>query len=193
MPERGSKSLVKREDVATPRQIRELVEGLTEREKVLLREEQERVSRLYTSRARLSRAERNRGRGLELEVHHRRTGNMDGLGEALAMQGRFEEASQVVEREDLKKEFTAKAKAVAKPDNDCDCDSFSDVNGVLIPNQNVVKYVWSEKHSKEMPLIYCSICQEYNVMPPPKHISDQKAAEQESANTGIEKKFSDVL
>lgn len=168
----ASKSVVPREEVATPEDVAKILE-LTPEQIQELRKEQ--ALRLYRSRAVLSPQERRIGRGIELERHYREVGKPDGLAEALAMQGRYQEAAEVAVNEVLKRELAEKAAAVDAPDEDCKCDNFKDVGKYSIPNQYIESYGYSAKHGKDMPFVRCTVCGTLNVKPSPDYLEEQRA------------------
>lgn len=168
----ASKSVVPREEVATPEDVAKVLE-LTPEKIEELRKEQ--ALRLYRSRARLSPQERRMGRGIELEQHYREVGKPDGLAEALAMQGKYQEAAEVAVNEVLKKELAEKAAAVDASDDDCKCDNFTDTGKYSIPNQYIESYGYSAKHDKDMPFIRCTVCGNLNAKPSPAYLEEQRA------------------
>lgn len=163
-----------------PTNIAKLLE-LTPEKQAKMDAEQAEWGKLANSRARLNKREQGMARGVELEHHHRQTGNRDGYAEALAMQGRFQEAANVAKRKDLKQTFIEKHVAVMQADDDCQCDNFRNENGLKVPNQSVECYAFSEKHKSVMPFIRCHICGNLNAKPLPEYLQKQKEAE----NQGI--------
>jgi hypothetical protein len=111
---------VPRESVATPEQARAHLEITPDKEKDI-RTQQAKALKVFRSKARLTPAEFQRGRGVELERHHRITGNQNALAEALAMQGRFHEAALAADDPALTAVLTEKAEAIDRPDENCDC------------------------------------------------------------------------
>ncbi len=134
--------------------------------------EQSRLRSLFNSRAKLNKREYQKARGAELEAHHRITGNQDALAEALAMQGKFQEAGKTAIRPDLKQEFIEKHVAVIQSDNDCKCDNFSFNGNTKTANQFVESYGWSEKHQAIMPFIRCLICGNLNAKELPAYLTE---------------------
>ena len=120
-------------------------------------------------------------RSIELEQHHRKTGNKDALAEALAGQGRFVEAVQVVERPDLKAVLEEKIEAVLKDDADCACATYNLDGEYHLPNQHIESYAYSEKHKTVMPFIRCRICNTLNAMPVLGHLAEQQAVRRSDA------------
>jgi len=167
----ASTSPIPREAVATPEDVQKFLE-LTEEQKEEIRREQ--ALRLYRSRALLTDNERRIGRGIELEKHHRITGNKDGLAEALALQGRYGEAAEVAVSDQLKAEYQEKFRAVEREDCDCSCDSFKQEGEFNLPVQYIEMYGHSVKHGGEVPFIRCTTCKELNAMPAPQHLIDQR-------------------
>lgn len=164
-------SPVPKEAVATPADVEKAL-SLTDEQLVDLQKERDLA--IYRSRAILSPEERRRGRGVELEKHYKITGNMDGLAEAFALQGRYGEAAEVAASDRLKATYSEKHRAVEREDNDCECDSFSESGDYLLPNQYIESYGYSAKHGKDMPFIRCQACGELNAMPSLPHLSSQQ-------------------
>lgn len=159
-------SPVPKEAVATPADVDNVL-ALTDEKVAELQKERDLA--IYQSRARLSPEERKRGRGVELERHYRITGNKVGLAEALALQGRYAEAAEIIPT------YLEKHKAVEREDADCSCDSFREEGDYLLPNQFVESYGYSKKHGKDMPFVRCNACGELNAMPMPAHLLSQQA------------------
>jgi hypothetical protein len=170
---------VPREAVATPEQVRVLLDVTPEKE-TELRREQAKALKLFRSRARLSRAERKKGRGIELERHHQQTGNRDALAEALAMQGRFAEAEHIAINPELKAVFGEKRAAIEAPDADCECPTYSEENGLFIPNQFIESEVISDKHGGLTPAVRCRVCVKLNVRQMFPDLAAQRAARSRS-------------
>jgi hypothetical protein len=167
----ATESVVPRKAVATPAQVLKALE-LTPEEMADIRKEQDLM--LYRSRALLTPAERRRGLGIELEQHHLKTGNKDGLAEALALQGKYKEAATTAVNKLLRREYAEKARAVTKPDSDCPCDSFQEIGEYNLPTQYIEFYGHSDKHGVDMPFIRCTLCGELNAMPAPQHLLEQR-------------------
>lgn len=182
----ASTSPVPREAVATPADVLKALAMSEERQAEL---QKERDLAIYRSRARLSSAERRIGRGIELERHHRITGNKDGLAEALALQGKYQEAAEVAQSDRLKAEYSEKCRAVERPDDDCECDSFYESGNYLLPNQYIEFYGYSEKHGQEMAFVRCQACRELNAMTPPEHLLEQKQLRHSQAPDSERLKF----
>lgn len=180
-----SKSIIPKTAVMSPEDFRRELELSDEKQKEL-RLEQDRLLAKFRSRARLNPDERQKARGIELERHHRRTGNKDALAEAFAMQGRYKEAIAVVVREDLKEVLQTQLEAVGKDDVNCGCDDFREENGAFLPNLWVESYGYSEKHRKTMPFIRCAVCGELNARPMPAHLAAQQQVRQESVKKNAE-------
>lgn len=162
---------IPKEAVATPEQVRDNL-ALTDEQRKELQDEQ---LKTFRSRARLTPEEMKMGRAIELERHHRQTGNVNALAEALADQGRFREAAEMATRKDLKAVLLEKAEAVDRPDADCECDSHIIDGDFKIPVQYVESYVMRD--GKLMPAIRCRTCKCLNVMPILPHLADQQAAQ----------------
>lgn len=165
-------SPVPREAVATPADVLKAL-ALTDEEQEKLRKERDLA--IYQSRAMLTPEERKRGRGVELEQHYRLTGNKTGLAEALALQGRYLEAAEIVEDDRLRSVYSEKHRAVERDDDDCACDSFKETGQYLLPTQYVESYGYSDKHGKDMPFIRCTACGELNAMSLLPHLATQQA------------------
>lgn len=163
---------IPRDAVATPEQVRDNL-ALTDEQR---KEWQDEQLKTFRSRARLTPEEMKMGRAIELERHHRQTGNVNALAEALADQGRFREAINVATREDLKAALLEKAEAVDRPDTDCECDSHITDGDLKIPVQYVESYVMRDEKLM-MPAIRCRTCKVLNVMPILPHLADQQAAQ----------------
>lgn len=166
-----TESVVPRSAVATPEQALKALELTPEQIKEI---EEEQALLLYRSRAMLTPNERRRGLGIELERHHRQTGNKDGLGEALALQGRYDEAARTAQSPMLQRELREQAKAVSRPDDDCPCDSFQEIGEYNLPTQYIEMYGHSEKHGEEVPFVRCTLCGVLNAMPAPTHLTEQR-------------------
>lgn len=187
----SDESIIPKEAVATPEQIARLLDITADRREEV-RKEQERLARLYRSRARLSPEKRRIARGMQLERHYRKTNNFDGLAEALAMQGRYKAAAEVASSEELKRRFAEKAEAVEREDANCRCDDFRETPRGFIPNQYVESYGYSQKHGREMPFIRCTACGELNARPLPDHLAHQQRARRASEK-GIETRAEDFF
>lgn len=170
---------IKRSDVAQPSDVARFLE-VSEDSLTEIQKEQKRLLRLHNSRARLNRDDIQRARGVELELHHKKTGNKDGLAEALAMQGRFTEAATTAKSKELRASLREKRDAVKKSDGDCKCDTYQDANGTLLPNQFVESYGYSEKHKSSVPFIRCQVCGKLNARPILPHLAEQKEARRKS-------------
>lgn len=175
-----SENPIKRSDVATPSDVRRVL-ALSKEEKAEIKKEQDKLLKLHRSRARLSPEERKLARGIELERHFRQTKNKNGLAEALAMQGKYEEAAKVAQTADLKKSLREKRDAVNSADADCQCDTYYQTGGgVMLPNQHVESYGYSEKHKKVMPFIRCKCCRKLNARPMLSHLAEQRKMRRKS-------------
>jgi phage FluMu protein Com len=170
---------IPQEAVATPSDVRRVLE-LSPEEIERLRKQQAKALKLYKSRARLSPREQQVGRGIELERHYRQTGNLDGLAEALSMQGRFAEAAAVAANPVLREQYLERDAAVHSPDDDCSCPTYREENGLHIPNQHVEANVVSLKHGDVMPAIRCRVCGKLNVRPLFQHLAEQRTARAKS-------------
>ena len=179
---------VAREAVALPDDARRALE-LTPEQRQEIKKEQDRLLKLFRSRARLTPLEFQKARGIELERHHKRTGNVNALAEALAMQGRFEEAAEYAVREDLKAIFTEKAEAVASDDDDCECPRYTEDGDLFIPNQFIESEVVSTKHGAVMPAIRCRICKKLNVRQILPHLAEQRAVRRDENDHSTAAKF----
>lgn len=164
-------SVIPRDAVATPDDVQKALK-LTPEQLDELRRDQKLA--LYRSRARLSDNERRIARGIELERHHRKSGDLDGLAEALRMQGRYEEAAESAISKDLKRECKELAGAVSKNDGPCGCDPFTGTGEYNLPNQYIECYGHSDKHNSEMPFVRCTRCGELNAKPAPQHLLTQR-------------------
>lgn len=163
--------------VGTPEDIRRLI-GVPSEEDLAA---QVRLLDVYRSRARLTDAQREIARGVELEAVHRTTENGDGLAEALAMQGRFGEASTVAENPDLAAAMLEKHNAVYAPDVACDCDAFTEKDGYRIPNHYAEAVGYSFQHKASMPFIRCTLCGDLNARPLPPYLAQADALASSSA------------
>jgi hypothetical protein len=137
--------------------------------------EQDALLKLYRSRAHLSQEKRKVARGIELERLYRKQGKMNALAEALGMQGRYTEAASVATDPAIQAAMIIKAEAIAKPDIDCACSTYTEVDGYLIPNQHVIANGYSPLHEKVMPFIRCTLCGDVNARALPTHLADQHA------------------
>ena len=165
-------SVVPRESVATPEDVKRFLHLTPEAADELQRDQK---LALYNSRALLSEDERRVGRGIELERHYRTIGDANGLAEALKLQGRYLEAAEAATNEDLKIELIELAQAVDKEDVNCGCDDFKEQGGYNLPQQNVEMRGHSLKHNGEVPFIRCQNCGELNARPSPTHLTEQRA------------------
>jgi hypothetical protein len=162
--------------VATPADVANIL-ALDDEQIAELQKGQQKALDTFRSKARLTPEERQLGYGIEMERHHRQTVNKDALAEALAMQGRFVEAADIAEREDLKNVLAEKAEAILKDDANCECPNHTEDSGFHIPNQYVESYAISHKHDgKIMPLIRCRVCGDLNARAMPAHLAEQRAA-----------------
>jgi hypothetical protein len=173
---------VEREAVATPDDVKKVF-ALSDEQIAALKLEQDRLLKTFRSRARLSRQERQKAHAIEMERHHKKTGNVNALAEALAGQGRFTEAAQTATREDLKTIFTDKALAVEKDDADCECPTYYESGEYHLPNQYVESYAFSEKHQAIMPFIRCRSCGTLNARPILHHLAEQQAVRHAAKET----------
>lgn len=160
-------SVVPREAVATQNDVVKVLALTPEKLEDLKREQQ---LLLYRSRAKLSPDERRVARGIELEAHHRLTGNSEGLAEALNMQGRYSEAAEVSDNP----VYTERAEAVEKEDKLC-CDRFTESDGYNLPNHYSEFEGHSVRHGGTVSFIRCTKCGDLNAMPLPQHLAEQKA------------------
>lgn len=154
---------------------------LTQEQKEYIEIEQARYRRLNKSRAMLSPAERLKARGVELEDHHKQTGNRDGLAEALAMQGRYKDAAKVALRPDLAAQYAEYASA--SENEPCKCDKF-DAQGM--PTEFV------EVDNPNKPLIRCTQCRKLVMKSPGEALTKMQEASK-SAQKGKEKPFKEVF
>lgn len=175
------KQQVERKDVATPDDVRKML-ALDDGQIEELRKEQEKALRKFRSRARLNAAERRIGRGVELERHFSQTGNLDGLAEAFAMQGRFAEAAETAVREDLQATFTEKANACLC--NGCDCPSHSEEEGLMLPNQYIESY--EIKNGKMEPAVRCQNCNNLSIGRHIDHLERARDVRAKAVNEGRE-------
>lgn len=152
-----------------------------------IRKEQEHLAQLKNSRARLNPEEMMRARGAELERHHLKTGDMDNLAEALAMQGRYAEAAIVANRQDLKDHFTEMSEAVECSDEMCDCDPFRREGNLNIPNHSDEHRGWSEKHGKTVHFIRCFQCKRLNARAPLRRLEELRQIRHQAIKTKKEK------
>lgn len=169
----ADESIVPRSAVAVRADVENRL-SIDEEKAKQLQLDQQRLRRLYHSRARLSPADYARARGMELEAHHRQTGNNDALAEALAQQGRYSEAAAVAENPDLRAQMLSYLSAVEKPDDDCACDSIEIIEDFAVPTQNVEFYGYSEKHGAVVPFIRCRKCNDLNARANLPHLVEQK-------------------
>lgn len=146
-----------------------------------IEELQKQQLKIFRSRARLTPEEIKIGRAVELERHHRISGNKDALAEALAQQGRFREAAHTAVREDLKKVLTEKAAAAESPDDDCNCPTFMEEDGLRIPNQYIQSY--EIRDGKSVTGIRCKICNTLNIRPILPHLAELKAVRDAATDT----------
>lgn len=167
--------------IATATDIRTFL-ALSDEETAELQKQQEKALKKFRSKARLTPAERVMGHGIELELHHRQTGNKDGLAEALGMQGRYLEAAHIAVNPKLAAVLLEKAEAIDSADDDCDCPGFEEIDGLRIPNQYVEGNVISQKHGGVMPAIRCKVCKKLNVRPIFPHLAEQQAARRSSVS-----------
>lgn len=165
---------VPREAVATPEDVRATL-ALTDAQREELQKEQ---LKIYRSRARLTPEEQIIGRAIELERHHRITGNQDALAEAISAQGRFREAANIAIREDLKKVLLEKADAVEQPDIDCPCPTYTKHDDLHLPSQYVESNVIRD--GKFTPAIRCKVCKTLNIMPILPHLAKLQAVRAQS-------------
>ena len=173
----GKKDIISASDVATADDVRRLL-ALDEERIAELQKDQEKRLKVFRSRARLTEKERTIGYAIEMERHHRLTGNKDALANALAAQGRFSEAAATARRDDLKQTLTVRLNAIEKDDADCKCPRYYKDGDHQLPNQYIVDYVVSEKHGgKLMPLIRCRECGELNVRAILPHLEDLRAVQ----------------
>lgn len=179
-------SPVPREEVATPEDVRRLLNKTPEEAEELQKAQ---ALQLYRSRARLSPEERTIGRGIELERHYRIVNKPDGLAEALAMQGKYAEAAAVAVSPAYKKDFQEMATAVDSADTDCTCDSHKETKDYLIPNQYVERYSYSQKHRRMMPFVRCTVCKTLNARPMPEHLVKQRAIRHSSLHEDSEERI----
>ncbi len=184
-----SESLVPKSALASKEEISKKL-ALTEKKQEQIEQEQKKLLKLSKSRARLNKREVVRARGVELERHHKNTNNHDGLAEALAMQGRFREASEIAVREDLRAEYQRFAKASEIDDTPCDCDKITD-DGT--PTEFIEKEAYSEKHGAVMAFIGCSICGELNARPKSDNIILLQNARSKAVETKQEIPLSKIL
>ena len=92
------------------------------------------------------------------------------LGEALAEQGRYEEAAKITPSVERRLEYVRMIGAIEKPDTEvCSCeDEIHDhlyPTPITLPRHYVSETIWSERHDKEMPVVVCSECGHTNVRP----------------------------
>ncbi|MBX3288374.1 MAG: hypothetical protein KF855_03420 [Acidobacteria bacterium] len=167
--------------IATPNDVKNVL-ALDDEQITELRKEQEKALKKFRSRARLNPLERRVGRGVELERHFRATGNMNGLAEALAMQGRFNEAAEYATRDDLKASFKEKAEACGC--SECDCPSHRDENGLELPNQYVESY--EVKDGKLEPSVRCVVCNKLSIGPHLEHLEKQRGVRAKAVEAGRE-------
>lgn len=167
----ATSSVVPRSSVATPEDVTKALTLTPEQIEELRREQ---LLKLYRSRARLSDNERRIARGVELEDHYLKTGNKDGLAEALMLQGRYGEAADVAESDSYKQELYEKADAIQKNDQHCGCDRYKETGGYNLPQQYVEFYGHSHKHGREVPFIRCTNCGDLNAMSAPNHLLKQR-------------------
>jgi hypothetical protein len=179
-------SVIPRSAVATPDQVKAML-TLTDEAAAELQKQQK--LELYRSRAILSPEERQFARGIELEEHYKKTGDKDGLAEALSFQGKYAEAAEIAVREDLKAEYAEKAAAVASEDVNCKCDDFRTDGEFNLPNQHVEFVGHSEKHNASMPFIRCQVCGELNARAMPQHLAEQKELRNSDATETERKEF----
>lgn len=175
----ASKSVVPREAVATPEDAARAL-SLTKEELEEIKRDQ--LLALYRSRARLSDNDRRIARGVELERHYILTGNMDGLAEALSLQGRYAEAAEAATASDRKEELSERAGAVDKEDRLCGCDSHTENGKYNLPNRHIEFYGHSAKHGGEVTFIRCSRCGDLNAMPAPAHLLEQRELRRSKAS-----------
>lgn len=168
-----------KDSIATKFQAAKL-RTITKEKALQVQEEQTQLKVMHpSSRARLSPAKRAILRGVELEAHHKITGNKDSLAEALAMQGKYNRAAAIAVRPDLKAEYAEKANAVDVDDQDCACDSYVEAGNYHTPNQYVEFYGYSKKHKRVMPFIRCRECGDLNARYMLAHLNKQKRARAE--------------
>lgn len=163
-------------EIATPQDVLRNL-ALTDEQITDLRREQDKALKVFRSKARLTPKERMLGYAVEMERHHRQTGNKDALAEAVAIQGRYREAAEIAVNPELIVNFTEKADAIEKPDVNCECPDHAAEGDLHIPNQFIQANVISIKHGGElMPAIRCRVCNDLNVRSIPPHLAEQKAA-----------------
>lgn len=133
-------------------------------EKLLIKDEekikelqQEQYKQLLNSMARLSYEEHKYAYALQLEEHYRQTGNMEGLAESLAMQGRYHEAYELAEDETRKQEYLEKAKALEQSSR-CDCPQTRREGKNDIPTRYVEYKHYDPERKVTINFMRCIIC-----------------------------------
>jgi len=100
-------------------------------------------------------------KGQILDAHRRERAR---LAEALATQGRFDEAAHVEPNELKTAHYQKLHDAVTKSDKDwCDCPRIERVGTGTVDNRQNLGNVFSIKHGREMTLVVCRKCLFYNV------------------------------
>lgn len=176
-------------NVAAPADIVNALD-LTDEQRQALRDSQAKALQKFRSKAKLTPAEQTLGLGIQLEQHHRLTGNQNALAEALAMQGRFREAVNTATDPALKARLLEKAEAIESPDDDCECPTYTQMDDLQIPNQFVEARVLTRRGL--LPAIRCQVCRRLNVRPELPHLAEQHAARQQSV-AGKEVKATDFF
>lgn len=93
------------------------------------------------------------------------------LAEALAVQGRFDEAAYYAHEgkaEDLENEYGAIAAAIGKSDEErcgADCDLTFAADPTRLTQDDIVAEVFSPKHNAVVPVMRCNICGDLNARP----------------------------
>lgn len=159
--------------IATPAQVQQAL-TLSDEEIAELRKQQDKALKTFRSKARLTPEERQMGYAIEMERHHRRTGNKDALAEALGMQGRFREAAETATSDVLRNVLLEKARAVEKPDVNCACPDYEEEGNLKIPTQYIEANVIRD--GVLTPAIRCRKCGDLNIRPIPIHLAEQRMA-----------------
>jgi len=176
----NSESVVKRESVATPEDVRRNLR-LSVEQKAEIKAEQDELLELSRSRAILSDEERTRARGIELERHYLKTHDKNGRAEALGMLGNYAKAAEVATDKELRRVMRENRDAVKKSDADCECDTYYEADdGTLLPNQHAEFYGYSDKHKQVVPFIRCRVCGDLNARLMTTQLAEQQKMRRQS-------------
>jgi len=170
------------EQIATSKRIQEEVRQALHGRVQANQEEARLIRGIHAERAAratlrvLSIETRRKGRSEAIKVHLAR------LADALADQGRYEEAAVTHPAKSRAKEYLAIHAAIERPDSDiCSCspkEIRDPASGktLRIPTHNKVEDVYSQKHKRMVPLVRCSSCPHLNAGILPESLKQREQA-----------------